>query len=138
VRNAARLEYETPGRSLELHVDHPDTQAALQHVERLVLPLVDVQERPRVGGEQDEGASPSVTEVAAAAGVSRATAYLYFPTQGSLIAEAIVPDSEAALAAEALPEDLEGSFAAAFATMWSSFAANEATYRTVPRSGASA
>ena len=39
-----------------------------------------------------EGASPSVTEVADAAGVSRATAYRYFPTQESLLAEVIVPD----------------------------------------------
>ncbi len=46
-----------------------------------------------------EGASPSVTEVADAAGVSRATAYRYFPTQESLLAEVIVPDLEAALAA---------------------------------------
>ena len=38
-----------------------------------------------------EGASPSVTEVADAAGVSRATAYRYFPTQESLLAEVIVP-----------------------------------------------
>ena len=59
-----------------------------------------------------EGASPSVTEVADAAGVSRATAYRYFPTQESLLAEVIVPDLEAALDAEALPEDLESRFGA--------------------------
>ena len=82
-----------------------------------------------------EGASPSVTEVADAAGVSRATAYRYFPTQESLLAEVIVPDLEAALAAEALPEDLEGRFGTAFTTIWSSCIANEATYRTVLRRG---
>jgi AcrR family transcriptional regulator len=81
------------------------------------------------------GASPSVSEVADAAGVSRATAYRYFPTQESLLAEVIVPDLEAALAVEALPEDLEGRFAATFETIWSSYVANEATYRTVLRRG---
>ena len=76
-----------------------------------------------------------MTEVADAAGVSRATAYRYFPTQESLLAEVIVPDLEAALAAEALPGDLGSRFGAAFATMWSSYVANEATYRTVLRRG---
>jgi AcrR family transcriptional regulator len=82
-----------------------------------------------------EGASPSVTEVADAAGVSRATAYRYFPTQESLLAEVIVPDLEAALAAEALPEDLESRFGAAFATIWSSNIEHEAAYRTMLRRG---
>ena len=82
-----------------------------------------------------EGASPSVSEVADAAGVSRATAYRYFPTQESLLAEVIVPDLEAALAAEALPEDLEDRFGAAFTTIWASCIANEAAYRTVLRRG---
>jgi AcrR family transcriptional regulator len=81
------------------------------------------------------GASPSVTEVADAAGVSRATAYRYFPTQESLLAEVIVPDLEAALAAEALPEDLEGRFGAAFATIWNSNIEHEAAYRTMLRRG---
>jgi AcrR family transcriptional regulator len=82
-----------------------------------------------------EGASPSVTEVADAAGVSRATAYRYFPTQESLLAEVIVPDLEAALAAEALPEDLESRFGAAFTTIWSSNITHEAAYRTMLRRG---
>src|SRR5918998_4977327 len=82
-----------------------------------------------------EGASPSVTEVADAAGVSRATAYRYFPTQESLLAEVIVPDLEAALAAEALPEDLESRFGAAFATIWSSCIEHETAYRTMLRRG---
>ena len=82
-----------------------------------------------------EGASPSVTEVADAAGVSRATAYRYFPTQESLLAEVIVPDLEAALAAETLPEDLENRFEAAFATLWSSNITHEAAYRTMLRRG---
>jgi AcrR family transcriptional regulator len=82
-----------------------------------------------------EGASPSVTEVADAAGVSRATAYRYFPTQESLLAEVIVPDLEAALAPEALPEDLESRFRAAFATIWSSNIEHEAAYRTMLRRG---
>src|SRR5918997_6768931 len=82
-----------------------------------------------------EGASPSVTEVADAAGVSRATAYRYFPTQESLLAEVIVPDLEAALAAGALPEDLESRFGAAFATIWSSYIEHEAAYRTMLRRG---
>src|SRR5687768_4278534 len=81
------------------------------------------------------GASPSVSEVADAAGVSRATAYRYLPTQESLLAEVIVSGLEAALAAEALLEDLEGRSAATFETMWSSYVANEATYRTVLRRG---
>src|ERR671917_880047 len=82
-----------------------------------------------------EGVSPSVTEVADAAGVSRATAYRYFPTQESLLAEVIVPDLEAALAAEALPEDLESRFGAAFAPIWSSYIEHEAAYRTMLRRG---
>jgi AcrR family transcriptional regulator len=82
-----------------------------------------------------EGASPSVTEVADEAGVSRATAYRYFPTQESLLAEVIVPDLEAALAPEALPEDLESRFGSAFTTIWSSDVANEAALRTVLRRG---
>src|SRR4028118_74667 len=57
-----------------------------------------------------EGASPSVTEVADAAGVSRATAYRYFPTQESLLAEVLVPDLEAALADEGLPRGLGDRF----------------------------
>lgn len=82
-----------------------------------------------------EGVSPSVTEVADAAGVSRATAYRYFPTQESLLAEVIVPDLEAAQAAGMLPEDLEGRLEAAFTTIWASCIANEAAYRTVLRRG---
>ncbi len=82
-----------------------------------------------------EGASPSVTEVADAAGVSRATAYRYFPTQESLLAEVIVPDLEAALAAQALPEDLESRFGAAFTTIWSSNVTHEVAYRTILRRG---
>jgi AcrR family transcriptional regulator len=81
------------------------------------------------------GASPSVTEVADAAGVSRATAYRYFPTQESLLAEIIVPDLEAALTDEALPEDLESRFGAAFRTIWSFSISNEAVSRTVLRRG---
>ena len=82
-----------------------------------------------------EGASPSVTEVADAAGVSRATAYRYFPTQESLLAEVIVPNLEAALAAQALPEDLESRFGAAFTTIWSSNITHEVAYRTILRRG---
>jgi AcrR family transcriptional regulator len=82
-----------------------------------------------------EGASPSVTEVADAAGVSRATAYRYFPIQESLLAEVIVPDLEAALAAETLSEDLESRFGAAFVTIWSSYIEYEAAYRTMLRRG---
>ena len=82
-----------------------------------------------------EGASPSVTEVADAAGVSRATAYRYFPTQESLLAEVLVPDLEAALAAEVLPRDLESRFGAAFTSFWSLDVANEVALRTVLRRG---
>jgi len=82
-----------------------------------------------------KGASPSVAEVADAAGVSRATAYRYFPTQESLLAEAIVPDLEEALAAEALPEDLEDRLEAALAVFWASYFAHEEAYRTILRRG---
>ena len=82
-----------------------------------------------------EGASPSVSEVADAAGVSRATAYRYFPTQEALLAEVIVPDLEAALANEALPEDLEGRVGTAFTKIWSSNITHEAAYRTILRRG---
>src|SRR5919112_699969 len=82
-----------------------------------------------------EGASPSVTEVADAAGVSRATPHRYFPTQESLLAEVLVPDLETALAAEALPDDLEDRFGAAFTTLWSLDVANEVALRTVLRRG---
>jgi AcrR family transcriptional regulator len=81
------------------------------------------------------GASPSVTEVADSAGVSRATAYRYFPTQESLLAEVMVPELEAALADEALPKDLESRFGAAFATIWSSCVEHESAYRTMLRRG---
>lgn len=40
----------------------------------------------------DEGAFPSITELAAHAQVSRATAYRYFPTQSALIS-AVVAES---------------------------------------------
>src|ERR671917_764866 len=82
-----------------------------------------------------EGAALSATEVADAAGVSRATAYRYFPTQESLLAEVLVPDLEAALAAEALPDDLENRFGAAFTSFWSLDVANEVALRTVLRRG---
>ena len=82
-----------------------------------------------------EGASPSVTEVADAAGVSRATAYRYFPTQESLLAEIFVPDLEEALTDEALPADLQSRFGATFRTIWSFSVANEAVSRTVLRRG---
>ncbi len=82
-----------------------------------------------------DGTSPSVTKVADAAGVSRATAYRYFPTQEALLAEVIVPELEATLATEALPEDLESRFGAAFATIWSSCLEHEAAYRTMLRRG---
>ncbi len=53
-----------------------------------------------------EGPTPSVSEVADAADVSRRTAYRYFPTQDQLLVEASLevlrPEVEAALAA-ALP-----------------------------------
>jgi AcrR family transcriptional regulator len=81
------------------------------------------------------GASPSVSEVADAAGVSRATAYRYFPTQESLLAEVIVPDLDAALAEEGLPKDLESRFGVAFTTIWSSNIEHEAAYRTMLRRG---
>jgi len=82
-----------------------------------------------------EGASPSVSEVADAAGVSRATAYRYFPTQEALLAEVIVPDLEATLAEEALPDDLESRLKAAFTKIWSSNITHEAAYRTILRRG---
>ena len=82
-----------------------------------------------------EGASPSVSEVADAAGVSRATAYRYFPTQEALLAEVIVPDLEAALADEALPEDLESRVGAALTKIWSSNITHETAYRTILRRG---
>jgi AcrR family transcriptional regulator len=82
-----------------------------------------------------DGTSPSVTKVADAAGVSRATAYRYFPTQESLLAEVIVPGLEAALTTEALPEDLESRFGATFATIWSSCLEHEAAYRTMLKRG---
>ncbi len=82
-----------------------------------------------------EGDSPSVTEVADAAGVSRATAYRYFPTQESLLAEVIVPELERALAEEALPKDSESRFGAAFTAIWSSNVTHEAAYRTILRRG---
>jgi len=82
-----------------------------------------------------EGASPSVTEVADVAGVSRATAYRYFPTQESLLAEVLLPDLEGALAAEALPEGLESRLGAVLAVIWSSNITNEGAYRTILRRG---
>jgi AcrR family transcriptional regulator len=82
-----------------------------------------------------EGASPSVTEVADVAGVSRATAYRYFPTQESLLAEVLLPDLEGALGAEVLPEGLESRLEAVLAVIWSSNITNEGAYRTILRRG---
>ncbi|HET6261580.1 MAG TPA: helix-turn-helix domain-containing protein [Chloroflexia bacterium] len=85
-----------------------------------------------------EGASPSVAEVADAAEVSRATAYRYFPTQESLLAEVLLPDLEEALATEALAaegEDPEARLRAAFGVFWSSYVSHEEAYRTILRRG---
>ena len=58
-----------------------------------------------------DGARPTVPEAAAAAGISRATAYRYFPTQAKLLVEAALeglrPVMEAALAAA--PAGLTGA-----------------------------
>ena len=86
-----------------------------------------------------EGASPSVTEVADAAGVSRATAYRYFPTQESLLAEVIVPDLEAAWPPRRCPT-ISRIVRSCFHPLWSSYIENEVALRTMlqARPGASA
>ncbi len=61
--------------------------------------------------QDEEGEPPTVAQVAEAAGVSRATAYRYFPTQEALVVEVadITPDVAAteAVLAELATDDLE-------------------------------
>lgn len=77
------------------------------------------------------GSSPSVSEVAEAAGVSRSTAYRYFPTQGEMVR---------AVVAEALGPILdwdgagdEDRLAALYATAFPRLFEHEATFRAALR-----
>ena len=85
-----------------------------------------------------EGRRPSVTEVADAAGVSRRTAYRYFPTQAKLLTDAALdglrPLMEAAIAAAPQGLDLADAaarVAALVTTMQSLAIENETLLRTM-------
>ena len=80
-----------------------------------------------------EGASPSVSEVAEVAGVSRSTAYRYFPTQGAMV-QAVVSEALGAILAwrsdRVGPEERVASlFAASFPRLLE----HEATFRAALR-----
>jgi len=82
-----------------------------------------------------EGVVPSVAEVAEVAGVSRATAYRYFPTQQLLLVEAtldgIVPDMRAMLADPAVGRDAESRLDALVETVHQMVTTNEAAFRAL-------
>ena len=82
------------------------------------------------------GRSPTVAEAAALAGVSRATAYRYFPTQEFLLAAAALEPAAAAVdqALEAAPAaDPVARVDAVAGALHASVVANEAAFRTVLR-----
>lgn len=83
------------------------------------------------------GVRPTVTEAAAAAKVSRATAYRYFPTQESLLVEAAasrpVESIDAMLAAQADPADGRGNLASLQSAVYDLMAGEEAAMRMALR-----
>jgi len=81
-----------------------------------------------------DGGVPTVTDVAAAADISRRTAYRYFPTQEQLLAEAALeslrPAVEKALA-QALPNDVETRLEILVRTVQGLAYENEGALRTM-------
>ena len=75
------------------------------------------------------GGSPSVSEVAEAAEVSRATAYRYFPSQAAMIQAAVDEALGPILDWETDAEDAEGRIAALFGFAYHRMEAFEATHR---------
>jgi hypothetical protein len=106
VGQLARAEDQLARAGGELVVAVAAAQLAVQDVEGLVLAVVDVQGWAEVGGEARldqagrtrdaliaatrrllaQGTTPTVEQAAAAAQISRATAYRYFPNQRALLA----------------------------------------------------
>src|SRR5438552_2798029 len=84
-----------------------------------------------------EGALPTVGEAAERAGISRATAYRYFPTQEALLLEAgsvsplMVPVD--ALVANFATDDVEARMRALVDTIMPIILDNEATIRAITR-----
>jgi AcrR family transcriptional regulator len=89
------------------------------------------------------GAAPSVSEVADAAQVSRATAYRYFPTQDALLSEAAIDDEPLAptvVLGEDAPDDPEDRMALVQHALYDVARSQEAEFRvflraSVARSG---
>ncbi len=83
-----------------------------------------------------EGQTPTVTEVADAAMVSRATAYRYFPTQEALLVEAPLDEvapTVASLFGEGAPSDPEDRAALVQNALYDLARDNEAQYRVFLR-----
>jgi AcrR family transcriptional regulator len=84
-----------------------------------------------------QGRAPSVAEAAASAGVSRATAYRYFPSQDLLLVEAaleaVLPDVQALLAASELSADPEARLDALVRAVQAMVVTNEPAFRTMLR-----
>jgi len=76
-----------------------------------------------------DGGSPSVSDVAEAAGVSRATAYRYFPSQAAMIQAAVDEALGPVLGWTAESGDAEANVAALFGFAFHRVEAFEATHR---------
>jgi AcrR family transcriptional regulator len=83
------------------------------------------------------GAVPTVAEAAEAAGVSRATAYRYFPSQDLLLVEAsldaVTPAIEQLLASPGLPEDPEQRLELLLNVVYDMLFENEQAFRALLR-----
>jgi AcrR family transcriptional regulator len=83
-----------------------------------------------------EGRQPTVAEAAAAALISKATAYRYFPTQQALLTEAALEEGHpdpAAILRDLPADDATARFAAICAAMHRMVVADEALFRTMIR-----
>lgn len=82
-----------------------------------------------------QGTAPSIGEAAAAAGVSRATAYRYFSSQGALLVEAAravaEPDVAAILASAAEPDQPESRVEALAEGVFELVTEHEAAFRAL-------
>jgi AcrR family transcriptional regulator len=77
------------------------------------------------------GVTPTVTEAAEAARVSRTTAYRYFPTQHALLLAAYPEIGQDSVLGDDPPADVEARFAIVFAEMARQVTENEAPLRAM-------
>jgi len=80
-----------------------------------------------------QGGSPSVSEVAEAAGVSRSTAYRYFPTQSVMVQAVVVEALGPILSWEPSTTDPEALIESLFQSSFPRILANEAIFRAALR-----